>query len=219
MSKKSNRITPDWEGIEREYRAGSLSIVEIAKNFGTLESSIRMRAKRKGWTRDLAAKVRQRVREKIVRTDVRQTPARTSEIGESHIVEVASDRGAHIVRNHLAMAHRLTGIAEWNLKALEAIQSGKLPPFEIVLGKSDGLTALMRTTADLIDRVVNLERRALSLDEVKPQRDAPIKFEVSFSPPPTDRIIPGPPPADPVAAATPVSAVFELEPADEDGQS
>lgn len=50
--------TPDWERIEADYRAGVLSLREIAAANGITEGAIRKRAKRDGWTRDLGAKIR-----------------------------------------------------------------------------------------------------------------------------------------------------------------
>jgi len=41
----------DWAEIERDYRAGSMSIREIARWYSLSEGAIRKRAKAKGWTR------------------------------------------------------------------------------------------------------------------------------------------------------------------------
>ncbi len=48
---------PDWEAIERAYRAGLLSIREIASTQGITHGAINKRAKRDGWERDLRAKL------------------------------------------------------------------------------------------------------------------------------------------------------------------
>lgn len=49
---------PDWEAIEQAYRAGSLSIRAIADKHGTNEGTIRSRAKKHGWLRDLTQQVK-----------------------------------------------------------------------------------------------------------------------------------------------------------------
>jgi hypothetical protein len=51
----------DWDAIERAYRAGQLSIKELARQHKFSDS-----AKAKGWTRDLSDAVRTRVRESLV---------------------------------------------------------------------------------------------------------------------------------------------------------
>ena len=47
----------DWESIERDYRAGLLSVREIAAAQGVSHTAIQKRAKVEGWDRDLKAKI------------------------------------------------------------------------------------------------------------------------------------------------------------------
>lgn len=66
-------VTPtatDWEAIELAYRAGVLSVPEIAKQHGITHSAVQKRAKAKGWSRDLSAKVRKAVATQLVATKV-----------------------------------------------------------------------------------------------------------------------------------------------------
>jgi len=50
--------TPDWEAIESAYRAGLMSIREIASQHGITHGAINKREKRDGWERDLKAKIK-----------------------------------------------------------------------------------------------------------------------------------------------------------------
>ncbi|WP_157975389.1 hypothetical protein [Photorhabdus sp. CRCIA-P01] len=43
----------DWEGIERDYRSGLISIREIAKKYGISDAAIRKRAKTEEWVRTI----------------------------------------------------------------------------------------------------------------------------------------------------------------------
>lgn len=61
MEEKKPRSTADWELIERHYRAGLLSLREIAKEGGVTEGAIRKRAKKDGWTRNLVRTVQHKV--------------------------------------------------------------------------------------------------------------------------------------------------------------
>ena len=56
----------NWERIERLYRAGILSLYEIARECHTVEGNIRYRAKKEGWKRDLTDEVRRAARTKMV---------------------------------------------------------------------------------------------------------------------------------------------------------
>lgn len=92
----------DWEAIERDYRAGVLSVRELAKQHGISEAYIRKKAKASGWERDLTAKVQEAVRTELVRAEVRSTHARTEEgvRTEAEIVQTAAAEIAGIVRSH-----------------------------------------------------------------------------------------------------------------------
>ena len=52
----------DWEAIERDYRAGILSVREIGAKCGCTHTAINKRAKRDGWERDRAARQQEPVR-------------------------------------------------------------------------------------------------------------------------------------------------------------
>ena len=47
----------DWERIEQLYRAGLLSVREIAATCGVSHTAINKRAKAGSWDRDLKAKI------------------------------------------------------------------------------------------------------------------------------------------------------------------
>lgn len=89
----------DWEAIERLYRADVLSIREIAAQHGISEGAIRKRAKAEGWERDLGDKVAAKVRNELVRTEVR-TKAPMSAGTQKEIVDEAAAIQVAIVREH-----------------------------------------------------------------------------------------------------------------------
>ncbi len=98
--KKIKKI--DWEAIKREYRAGQLSICEIARQFGCSDTAVRKHAKKFGWKRDLTVKVRERVRDKLVRGEVRDPTRAREDIQQpdqqtdAEIVEAMATRGAEV---------------------------------------------------------------------------------------------------------------------------
>jgi hypothetical protein len=65
----------DWEAVEADYRVGIKTLRQIATEHDITEGAVRKRAKRDGWERDLAAKVRAKaealVRKQAVRKEVR----------------------------------------------------------------------------------------------------------------------------------------------------
>jgi len=163
----------DWEAIEREYRAGQLSNVQIGKNYGVSESAIRKKANQKGWKKDLAKKVREAVREKLVREEVRDPNA-----DDDQIVEEKAQRGFEVVISHRR-----------DIAALRELESGLIAELQDhptklyitqyqgeIVEKELGLTASERAQAannlaNVQHKRIQLERQAFSLD------DAPVGSE------------------------------------------
>ena len=94
--------TPDWPAIEREFRAGQLSIKELGRQHSVSDTAIRKRAKALGWTRDLSGAVRTLVRESLVREEVRANQSELTGVvpSEAAIVDAAAARGVEVVRSH-----------------------------------------------------------------------------------------------------------------------
>ncbi|CAI8788721.1 HTH psq-type domain-containing protein [Pseudomonas sp. IT-P253] len=101
---------PDWEAIERAYRAGSLSIRTIAERQGVSDTAIRKKAKTLGWVRDLSDQVRKEVRSKLVRGEVRNSQGANCEL-DAEIIEEAAEEGAQVVRSHRRDIRKATSLA------------------------------------------------------------------------------------------------------------
>ncbi|MBD1602090.1 hypothetical protein [Pseudomonas typographi] len=101
---------PDWEAIERAYRAGALSIRTIAERNGISDTAIRKRAKASGWARDLSEQVRKEVRNKLVRGEVRDEQCANPE-HDAEIIEEAAEEGARVVRSHRRDIRKATNLA------------------------------------------------------------------------------------------------------------
>lgn len=97
---------PDWEAIERAYRAGLLSLRAIASEHGVAHNTIMKRAEKEGWQRDLTSKVRSVVKDKVTRA-VTTDGDRKKLVTDAEIIEEASDQAAAVV-----LAHR-SGLAQW----------------------------------------------------------------------------------------------------------
>ena len=101
---------PDWEAIERAYRAGALSIRTIADRNGISDTAIRKKAKASGWVRDLSEQVRKEVRNKLVRGEVRDGQCANPE-RDAEIVEEAAEEGATVVRSHRRDIRKASNLA------------------------------------------------------------------------------------------------------------
>lgn len=139
----------DWEAIEREYRAGQLSVNQIAKQYGCSEGAIRKRAKKEDWKRDLTHEVRQRAHDKAVRAEYESSRAEDQEI-----VEAAADRGAQVLQTQRKDLQELRAHGQALL--------GELQDSDMELPKRTGA---YRDLAQAMSRLIPLERQAFNLDE------------------------------------------------------
>lgn len=85
----------DWERIEIEYRANKLSNRELSRKYGPGESTIRKRANKFQWQRDLAKKVQERTNEKIVTKAARELNS-----DDEQVIEEIAERNAGVVESH-----------------------------------------------------------------------------------------------------------------------
>lgn len=159
----------DWEAIEREYRAGQLSLREIGRIHGVTDTAIRKKAKLEGWARDLTDQVRATVRAKLVREDSSQSGSQDGShperANDRDIVDEMAARGVEVVRSHRRSLAQLNAIGDILATRLSQILDGVTPEGPCMSEKespSDVLEKLSRTR----QRSILLERQAFNLDNL-----------------------------------------------------
>ena len=154
----------DWALIEREYRAGQLSIAEIARQSGITRGAIQKRAKRDGWARDLLSAVQAKVKDDLVRD------AAPDGALEAEAVDAAAARAVEVVRQHRGLLSRLNRIATRLTLDLELHLTGQLPVIPW-MRPTDTVAGVVLRVAQALGRAVPLERQAFSVGagEDKPQ--------------------------------------------------
>lgn len=178
----------DWEAIERDYRAGQLSVVEIGRQNGVSHTAINKRAKKQGWTRDLTEKVRKEVSARLVSPEVSEANARQA-------VDDAATRAVTLVRQHRGSLGRAHLIAEKLLAELdygtdnaEAIEDAieaetkndKDPKRRAAMLKAVALpsrAATLRELSQVFKNLIPLERQAFNLDASGAGPDEPATKE------------------------------------------
>lgn len=100
MAKKES--APDWEAIERTYRAGVLSLREIAAlHPGSNHTAIARHAKREGWVRDLASRIKAKANDLVTRQSVTKPVTAEQRVTDTQIV----DANAQVIAD-IRIAHR-----------------------------------------------------------------------------------------------------------------
>lgn len=104
MPDKDNELgqCPDWERIEIEYRAGVMSLREIAEAHGngTNHVAISRRAKKEGWERDLSARIKARAETLVTKQAVTADVTANRTVTENQVVEANATMQANIIRAH-----------------------------------------------------------------------------------------------------------------------
>ncbi|HEX8610152.1 MAG TPA: hypothetical protein VF800_02595 [Telluria sp.] len=188
---QTDKATPDWERIESDYRAGLLSVREIAAPQGITEGAVRKRAKRDAWTRDLAAKIKSKsddlVRKEAVRNAVRIERADT----DAFVVEANAEAIAAVRISHRGDIARFRRLARSLLREIE-IETESLDLFEelgellrseddkgqdkrndiyrkVITGASR--VDSMKKLAETLKTLIGLEREAYNIGEVMKPSD------------------------------------------------
>lgn len=143
---------PDWEAIESAYRAGSLSIRTIAERYHSNEGTIRSRAKKHGWQRDLTEQVRAATNGKLSRNTSRTGVTRE----DAEIIEEASDAAASVVLAHRADLSQWRGIANKLCAALAEM--------DVTEDNHDKFARSLNAGVDAQLKVIKGERQAYNLD-------------------------------------------------------
>jgi len=144
---------PDWEAIERAYRAGALSLRGIADKYDTNEGTIRSRAKKNGWQRDLTAQVRTATKEKLSRNTSRTDFTQRE---DAQIVDEASDEAASIV-----LAHR-ADLGQW--RDISSKLRLALSDMEVTEDNLGDFSRALNAGVDAQLKVIKGERQAYNMD-------------------------------------------------------
>lgn len=91
---------PDWEAIESAYRAGLMSIREIASQHGITHGAINKRAKRDGWERDLKAKIKAKADSLVSKREVSTQVSTEKAFSERILIEANAEVIANVRMEH-----------------------------------------------------------------------------------------------------------------------
>lgn len=166
----------DWEIVEREYRAGVLSVRQIAEAAGADPRSVRRKAKQENWTRDLTDRVRSAAEAllSVEPESAESAPAphpQRARAREDEIVERGAAKMVHIVQEHRQDLARLRAQKTRVLNMLDDRQTkdADLTAARIDDPKYEPLSiaetaAILEVIARIDARLIPLERQAFSID-------------------------------------------------------
>ncbi|WP_289328833.1 hypothetical protein [Pseudomonas sp. 'CRE Jenny 4'] len=183
---------PDWERIEQLFRAGLLSVREIAAACGVSHTAINKRSKAEGWDRDLNAKIKAKADSLVSKREVStkvstETLATERGIVEANAEVIADIRMAH--RGDISRGRRLTnklldeleGLTD-NRHLFEELGELMRDPDDNGFDKRNdlygkvislpGRSKTMKEMAETLKTLISLERQAYDLDTKSGGNDA-----------------------------------------------
>lgn len=110
----------DWEAIERDYRAGLLTLRELAEIHGGSHVTIARKAKKELWERDLSARVAARAEAIVTRAAVTNEATKQSAVSDRQAVEATAQAIAAVILSQHASIKRNRTLSEKLLNELEA---------------------------------------------------------------------------------------------------
>lgn len=187
----------DWERIEQLFRAGVLSLREIAAACpGSNHVAIARRAKREGWVQDLSAKIKAKANDLVTRQAVTADVTAERAVTDRTLIEINAQVIASVRMAHRGDISRSRSVANKLLDELEGLtdnrdlfeQLGELLRSEDDKGQDKrndlymrvidlpARTKTMKDLADTLKNLIALERQAYDLGN-KPEGDGGDKPE------------------------------------------
>lgn len=185
----SDKKAPDWERIEADYRAGLLSVREIAAAHGLTHGAINKRAKRDGWERDLAAKIKAKADALVSKRSVSSLVSTERVVTDKAIVEANAEVIAGIRLGHRKDIARARSLAMSLLAELEGQTlnmdlvgylgellggtegeqgvSDKMLALYHAVTSLPGRTKTMKDLGDTLKNLITLEREAYGIADTK----------------------------------------------------
>lgn len=182
------KTAPDWERIEQDYRAGVLSIREIAGQHGVSHVAIGKRAKVQGWERDIAAKAQAKADALVTRRMVTSQVTSEKAVTERQLIEATAQVIADVRMRHrgdigraLSLSMKLLAELEGQTDSLELLeQLGELMRSEDERGQdkrndlynkiiaTPGRIDSVKKLSETLKNLIGLEREAYGL-KAEPQ--------------------------------------------------
>ncbi|WP_208952084.1 hypothetical protein [Rahnella sp. ChDrAdgB13] len=175
---------PDWEAIESAYRAGLMSIRELASQHGITHGAINKRAKRDGWERDLKAKIKAKADALVSKREVSTQVSTEKALSERILIEANAEVIASVRMEHRGDIRRARSITNAlfdelgaecaDVEALRKLGEMMLDPddngrdrlneiYQSIISMPERVKSV-KALSDALKNLIGLERQAYDID-------------------------------------------------------
>ncbi|WP_312817808.1 hypothetical protein [Atlantibacter subterraneus] len=176
---------PDWEAIESAYRAGVMSLREIASQHGVTHTAISKRAKKEIWERDLKAKIKAKADALVSKREVSKQVSSEKMVSERQLIEANAEVIATVRMEHRGDIRRARTLANAlfdeleaecaDVEALRKLGALMLDPddngrdrlnelYHSIISMPERVKS-MKALSETLKNLIGLERQAYSMDE------------------------------------------------------
>ena len=181
----------DWERIECDYRAGVLSLREIAASHGVSHVAISKRAKKFGWVKDLAQKIAKKAEELVNKTVVNSLVNSDRVVTEKEVIDANANAIVQVKLSHRKDISRSRAIVMSLFDELELIcgpeNAALLEDLGEIMRDPDergqdkradlyakllslnGRSVTMKNLGESLKTMIGLEREAFNLNTAQPE--------------------------------------------------
>lgn len=181
----TTRKPVDWDALEPHYRAGVRPLKDLGEEFGCSDAAIVKHAKKHGWTRDLAGKIKAKADAKVSAAAVSAEVSAQKAANEQAVVEANAEVQFQVRMRHRADIKRLRDLFDNLLQELVAEtadpdlfnelgemlrseddkgQDKRNDLYHKVIGRSARVEDAKKLT-DLFEKLVRMERQAFGIDD------------------------------------------------------
>ena len=164
----AERKQVDWESVERDYSAGLLSLREIAARHNTTHTTIKTKADKENWSRNLGAKIAAAADKKLSKLQLSTELSTEKAASEKEVVEANAQAIVNIKLGHRTSIKKVNSLVESLLDEIETLNESK--SVENLPMRVDVTKKLMDTLKTSIDK----EREAYGINNLE-QTQKPIE--------------------------------------------
>ena len=181
----------DWDAIERDYRTAKFTLRELEAKHGADNGLISRKAKKLGWTQDLALAIKQATNARLV-SELVSKEVSDGQQKVSNVVEVAAEMNMRVIMNHRHGLNDLTDVKRVLLDQIKQAAANMPNLAEVIemvrspddsgmdrandaLKKAMGRSALiddLKKLADVDEKVRKGEREAFGIESAADAPDA-----------------------------------------------
>jgi hypothetical protein len=158
----------DWEQIKADYRTGAMSNRQLARLYGPDESTIRLRAKKGSWTRDLRTQYKEELRTQRIAQDggLKERTSEDDELDDETVRQAAS-KVLSIINKHRAATEKafkgVEGIQDAINQRIQDVQDGDGKFTEADL---KFLSMAQKQNSHSLANMIQADRRSYDMDDV-----------------------------------------------------